>query len=67
VTDRGGATDFDLAPLRESAHRAAALDTGAIDILGNMDVGKNINPVWAPDGRSLAFVSDRTGIAKVFL
>src|SRR2546422_4663784 len=23
------------------------------------DQGKNINPVWAPDGRSLAFVNDR--------
>jgi len=32
-----------------------------------MDRGRNINPVWAPDGRSLAFVSDRTGIANVFL
>ncbi len=32
-----------------------------------MGTGKNINPVWAPDGRSLAFVSDRTGINNVFL
>ncbi|HMG17760.1 MAG TPA: hypothetical protein VK573_03460, partial [Gemmatimonadales bacterium] len=67
VTDRGGDTDFDL--LRFSNLRIALyhLDTGTMELLGNMDAGKNINPVWAPDGRSLAFVSDRTGIANVFL
>src|SRR2546430_17382249 len=25
------------------------------------------NPAWAPDGRSLAFVSDRSGISNIFL
>jgi Tol biopolymer transport system component len=67
VTDRGGETDFDL--LRFSNLRIALyhLDTGTMELLGNMDAGKNINPVWAPDGRSLAFVSDRTGLANVFL
>ncbi len=67
VTDRGGDTDFDL--LRFSNLRIALyhLETGTMELLGNMDAGKNINPVWAPDGRSLAFVSDRTGINNVFL
>ena len=67
VTDRGGDTDFEL--LRFSNLRIALyhLDTGTMELLGNMDAGKNINPVWAPDGRSLAFVSDRTGINNVFL
>jgi Tol biopolymer transport system component len=67
VTDRGGETDFDL--LRFGNLRIALyhLDTGAAEQLGNMDAGKNINPVWAPDGRSLAFVSDRTGINNIFL
>jgi len=67
VTDRGGETDFDL--LRFGNLRVALLhlDSGTIEPLGNMDTGKNINPVWAPDGRSLAFVSDRTGINNVFL
>jgi Tol biopolymer transport system component len=67
TTDRGGDTDFDL--LRFSNLRIALyhLDTGTIELLGHMDIGKNINPLWAPDGRSLAFVSDRTGIANVFL
>src|SRR6185437_6196890 len=35
------------------------LENGSIDILRHMDQGKNINPAGAPDGRSLAFVSDR--------
>src|SRR5258705_1913506 len=67
VTDRGSNTSFD--ELRFGNLRIALLhlETGAIDMLGNMQIGKNINPQWAPDGRSLAFVSDRTGINNVFL
>jgi len=67
VTDRGGATDFDLLRFGNLRIALLHLETGAIDLLGHMDIGKNINPVWAPDGRSLAFVSDRTGINNVFL
>ena len=67
VTDRGPGTDFDQ--LRFGNLRIALyhLESGTIELLGNMDVGKNIDPAWSPDGRSLAFVSDRTGIANVFL
>jgi Tol biopolymer transport system component len=67
VTDRGGDTDFDL--LRFSNLRIAVyhLTTDNIEMLGGMDTGRNINPVWSPDGRGLAFVSDRTGIANIFL
>jgi Tol biopolymer transport system component len=67
TTDRGGATDFDQ--LRFGNMRLALyhLETGSIELLGHMDQGKNINPVWAPDGRSIAFVSDRTGISNLFL
>jgi Tol biopolymer transport system component len=67
VTDRGGATDFDLLRFGNLRIALLHLESGAIDLLGNMAIGKNINPLWAPDGRSLAFVSDRTGINNVFL
>src|SRR5882672_3536572 len=67
VTDRGGETDFDLLRFGNLRIALLHLETGAIDLLGNMEIGKNINPQWAPDGRSLAFVSDRTGINNVFL
>src|SRR5207247_2608662 len=67
VTDRGGETDFEtlrFGNLRIALYR---LGGGTIEMLGTMRIGKNIDPVWSPDGRSLAFVSDRTGIANVFL
>jgi Tol biopolymer transport system component len=67
VTDRGGDTDFEQ--LRFGNLRIALyhLDAGTIELLGNMEQGKNINPAWAPDGRALAFVSDRTGISNIYL
>ncbi|HYK82183.1 MAG TPA: BamA/TamA family outer membrane protein [Gemmatimonadales bacterium] len=67
TTDRGPHTDFTT--LRFGNMRIALyhLSTGAIELLPHMDQGKNINPVWAPDGRSLAFVSDRNGMSNIFL
>src|SRR5438270_12943075 len=59
--------DFD--DLKSGNMRIALLhlDKGTVELLGHMDQGKNIDPVWAPDGKSLAFVSDRSGISNVFL
>jgi Tol biopolymer transport system component len=42
------------------------VDTGAVTELGGFDGAKNINPQWAPDGRSIYFVSDRQGISNVY-
>ncbi len=66
ATDRGGDTDFDA--LRFSLWRIAVmhLDNSQIDVLPGQD-GLNLNPQWAPDGKSIAYISDRTGIANVFL
>ena len=66
-TDRGPQTDFDR--LRFSNMRIAVYDlaSGTIDMLPHMEHGKNINPVWSPDTRSIAFVTDRTGISNIFL
>ncbi len=67
TTDRGPATDFSI--LRFGNMRIALyyLDGDSIRVLPGMERGKNINPVWSPDGRVLAFVSDRSGIDNVFL
>jgi hypothetical protein len=67
ATDRGPGTDFDV--LRFDNLRIALyyLDGDSIRVLPGMERGKNVNPVWAPDGRSLAFLSDRSGIDNVFL
>jgi hypothetical protein len=66
VTDRGPETDFvrlEFASLRIALYD---LPSGSIQVLTRQE-GRNINPQWAPDGRSFAYVSDRTGIANVFL
>jgi Tol biopolymer transport system component len=67
TTDRGPDTDFD--ELRFGNLRIALyhLDGDSVSILPDMQRGKNVNPVWAPDGRSLAFISDRSGIDDIFL
>jgi Tol biopolymer transport system component len=66
ATDRGEGAN--LALLQFPHWRIAVLDveTDSIEVLPNQR-GLNTNPQWAPDGRALAFVSDRTGIANVFL
>lgn len=67
TTDRGPDTDFHQ--LRFGNLRIAIyyLDGDSVRVLNRMDEGKNINPVWAPDGQSLAFLSSRTGINNIFL
>lgn len=66
ATERGDHTELDL--LRLGPWRIALYDvaTGGVTVLTGQD-GLNINPQWAPDGKSIAFVSDRTGIANIFL
>jgi Tol biopolymer transport system component len=66
TTDRGPDTDLDQ--LRMSPLNLATYDltSGRIEVLPEMS-GQNTNPQWAPDGQSLAFVSDRTGTYNLFL
>ena len=66
ATDRGDGASLEL--LRFPHWRIALfdLDDNTIRVLPNQ-AGLNTNAQWAPDGKSLAFVSDRTGIANVFL
>jgi Tol biopolymer transport system component len=65
ATDRDSAS-FEI--LRFKPWRIALLDlaTGAVTVIPGQG-GLNLNPQWAPDGRSLAYVSNRTGTANVFL
>lgn len=66
ATDRGGDTDFET--LRFDPWRIAVMDvaTSRIDVLPEQD-GLNLNPQWAPDSRSIAYLSDRSGIPNIFL
>ncbi len=66
ATDR--AEDSDLELLKFDAWKIATMDlaTSRIELLPNQ-AGLNLNPMWAPDGKSVAFISDRTGIQNIFL
>ena len=66
ASDRGAETDFEL--LRFSRWKISLYDlaTGAITVLPNQP-GLNINPQWAPDSKSIAYITDRNGVPNVFL
>lgn len=66
ASDRGGETDFDI--LRFSKWKISLYDmaTGNVTVLPNQP-GLSINPQWAPDGKSLAYITDRNGVPNVFL
>src|SRR5688500_18604415 len=66
ASDRGPPTD--LSRLNIAKWQIALIDpeTNAIEVIPNQ-FGHNINPQWAPDGSSLAYISDRTGVANIFL
>lgn len=66
ATERSPASDF--SNLKLGPWQIATIDvaTGAVSVLPGQ-AGLNLNPQWSPDGRSIAFISDRTGLANVFL
>ena len=67
ATDRGPDTDFKTLAFGNFRLAIYDLDTGSIRILDKMDQGKNASPQWSPDGKSLAFVSDRNGVSNIYL
>ncbi|HJU87857.1 MAG TPA: hypothetical protein VJ672_00610 [Gemmatimonadaceae bacterium] len=66
ATDYGPQTDFDL--LKFQSWRIALFHLGSsrVELLEGQD-GLNLNPQWAPDGRSVAYISNRTGVQNLFL
>lgn len=66
ATDRGPSADFSTLKLSALQIALYDLQSGAVTLLDGMH-GQNISPQWAPDGQSVAFVSDRTGVPNVFL
>jgi Tol biopolymer transport system component len=67
ATDRGPGTDFESLVFGNFRIAVLDLETGSVEWLPDQDVGKNVNPQWAPDGSAIAFVSDRTGVSNVYL
>jgi len=65
VTDR---FTTDLPTLSYGNYRLGLIDpsTGEIQAMPVFGVGKHIDPQWAPDGQSLYFVTDVSGISNVY-
>ncbi len=65
VTDR---FSTDTVSLKAGNYRLAVMDveSGRIEPLPSFDGAKNINPVWAPDGANLYFLSDRGGVTNIY-
>jgi Tol biopolymer transport system component len=57
-----------LDTLNTGAYRLALVDpvSGAVEQVRSFTDGKNINPQWAPDNKSLYFISDRDGIPNLY-
>ena len=66
ASDRSPETNLSVLKLDKWRINVMDLQSGAIEVLPGQD-GLNLNPQWSPDGRELAFISDRTGIPNVFL
>ena len=66
VSDRGPITDFES--LQYSKPQIAFLDmaSGQVSTLSVFGNVKHINPQYAPDGRSLYFVSDQDGFSDIY-
>jgi len=64
VTDAG----TDVNAMTWGNYRLALMDwpSGQTRVLAGTETGKNINPQWTPDGRSMYFISDRTGIPNIY-
>ena len=66
-SDRGPETNFSTLKWSELGIALYHVDDGRIEMLPGMEHGRNSNPQWAPDGKSIAFVSDRDNVANLFL
>jgi Tol biopolymer transport system component len=65
ATDRGST---DLSDLKLGKQQVAIYDlqSGTSQVLPAQP-GLNINPMWSPDSKSIAYVSDRNGTANIYL
>jgi WD40 repeat protein len=64
-TDRGKETNFTTLTFGTSDIALYNIQTEEIEILTSGE-GKNLGPVFSPEGNEIAFVSDRTGISNIF-
>ncbi len=66
ASDRGPQTDFEALKFSRWQISLYDMESGRVTVVPNQ-AGQNLNPMWAPDGKSVGFVSDRTGIPNIFI
>ncbi|MFQ6104676.1 MAG: DPP IV N-terminal domain-containing protein [Candidatus Glassbacteria bacterium] len=64
-TDRGKETNFTTLTFGTTNIAVYDSQTEEIEILTSGE-GKNLDPVFSPEGDEIAFISDRTGISNIF-
>lgn len=65
VTDRFS-SDLEILDIGNLELALIDPETGDVRKLACFDEGKHINPVWSPDGRTVYFLSDRTGVTNIY-
>ena len=66
VSDRGPLTDFDQLVYSKPQLALLTVETGEVEVLELFGEAKHINPQYAPDGRSLYFISDQDGFSDIY-
>ena len=66
VSDRGGRMNFASLDYGESQLAFLDMASGEISTLNMFGDAKHINPRYAPDGRSLYFISDQDGFSDIY-
>jgi len=67
TTDAGPDTDLETLSFGPLRIELLDLETGERRRLPGQDAGLSINPVWSPDGRTIAYLSTRSGTFNVYL
>lgn len=66
ISDRGPDSDMEILKIGSWKVALYDVETQQIKLIPGQG-GRATNPQWAPDGKSIAYVTDRTGIANIFL
>ncbi|HEU4763762.1 MAG TPA: BamA/TamA family outer membrane protein, partial [Gemmatimonadales bacterium] len=67
VTDRGPETDFRTLEIGNYRIALFHLADSTVEVLPHMERGRNASPQWSPDGKDIAFLSDRSGVSDLYL
>jgi hypothetical protein len=65
-TDRGSQTDFTTMVFSPLQLATIDVASGRVSVFSPFSRGKNINPQYSPDGRSLYFISDQDGFSDIY-